>query len=229
MSSFSSYNRLISNADKSLSDKIKNLKYSSTRPNSLKVSKDVTIGWDNVLADPPFNDSETTKNELMYVSWLTKNRSAQEKRLVELVDDEPKALYYETLSDLNLEFPHKIFDKSWKILNPIIKNLKNRFNRPRPYQLAEYYDVDIDVIETKTHHTPAYPSGHTAYAALAAYILAAKYPEHSSQFFYQVSIAGMARMLQGVHYPSDNEASMVITGAVWEDIRYRLFPELKNF
>ena len=59
--------------------------------------------------------------------------------------------------------------------------------------------------------------------------LAAKYPAHSEHFFNKVSTAGMARMLMGVHYPSDNEASMIITGAVWEDIRYKLFPELPNF
>jgi hypothetical protein len=32
-----------------------------------------------------------------------------------------------------------------------------------------------------------------------------------------------------VHYPSDNEASMVISGAIWEDLRYKLFPNLYSF
>tara|TARA_R110000737_G_scaffold347568_1_gene379363 strand:- start:172 stop:516 length:345 start_codon:yes stop_codon:yes gene_type:complete len=112
---------------------------------------------------------------------------------------------------------------------PVIENLKYKFNRPRPYQLAPLYNININIIETNSHKRPAYPSGHTAYAALGAYILSAKYPQYSSEFFSQVSTAGMARMLQGVHYPSDNEASMVISAAIWENIRYDLFPELQNF
>jgi acid phosphatase (class A) len=114
-------------------------------------------------------------------------------------------------------------------MSPVIKNIKYKFNRPRPYQLASIYNIEINAIMTKTHRTPSYPSGHTAYAALGAYILSAKYPKYSSDFFSKVSLAGMARMLQGVHYPSDNEAAMIISGAIWEDIRYSLFPELKNF
>ena len=82
---------------------------------------------------------------------------------------------------------------------------------------------------TETIHTPSYPSGHSAYAAICAYLLAAMYPEHSSHFFGHVGEVSMARMKQGVHYPSDTEASMVITGAIWEDIRYKMFPSLKQF
>ena len=157
------------------------------------------------------------------------NFSISQVELIKLVDNEPTDLYHKTLRKLNLEFPGKIFDKSWNILKPIIKNLKHKHNRPRPYQLAEKYGIPINLLDSKTAQTPSYPSGHTAYAALGAYILAAKYPQFSEYFFDKVQTAGMARMLMGVHYPSDNEASMIITGAVWEDIRYKLFPELPNF
>ena len=125
--------------------------------------------------------------------------------------------------------PLKEFKKANTILEPIIKNLKDKFNRPRPKQLGDIMGFDIKVIETGTHHTPAYPSGHTAYAAIAAYLFADMYPYYSSEFFKMIGLAGFARCLQGVHYPSDNEASMVITGAVWQDIRYKLFPELEPY
>jgi len=44
-----------------------------------------------------------------------------------------------------------------------------------------------------------------------------------------INLAGFARCLQGVHYPSDNEASMVISGAIWQDVRYKLFPNLQHY
>lgn len=215
-------------ADKFVKEQIANMKYTDN-PRTWDVSDKITIAWDDVLPDPPTNDGEITKREILYVSELTKNRTNSQVDLIKLVDNEPTDLYHKTLRKLNLEFPKEIFDKSWNILKPIILNLKHRHNRPRPYQLSEKYGIEINLLDSKTAQTPSYPSGHTAYAALGAYILAAKYPQFSEYFFDKVQTAGMARMLMGVHYPSDNEASMIITGAVWEDMRYKLFPELPNF
>ena len=215
-------------ADKFVKEQIKNMKYTDN-PRTWDVSDKITIAWDDILPDPPSNDSDVTKKELVYLSELTRNRSNSQVELIKLVDKEPNDLYHKTLKRLNLEFPQDIFDKSWSILKNIIKNLKHQHNRPRPYQISDKHGIAINLLDSKTAQTPAYPSGHTAYAALGAYILAAKYPAHSEHFFNKVSTAGMARMLMGVHYPSDNEASMIITGAVWEDIRYKLFPELPNF
>lgn len=215
-------------ADKAVKERLRSVKYTDN-PKTWDVSDKITIAWDDILPDPPSNDSDVTKKELVYLSELTRNRSNSQVELIKLVDKEPNDLYHKTLKRLNLEFPQDIFDKSWSILKNIIKNLKHQHNRPRPYQISDQYGIAINLLDSKTAQTPAYPSGHTAYAALGAYILAAKYPAHSEHFFDKVSTAGMARMLMGVHYPSDNEASMIITGAVWEDIRYKLFPELPNF
>lgn len=215
-------------ADKAVKEQLRSVKYTDN-PKTWDVSDKITIAWDDILPDPPSNDSDVTKKELVYLSELTRNRSNSQVELIKLVDKEPNDLYHKTLKRLNLEFPQDIFDKSWSILKNIIKNLKHQHNRPRPYQISDQYGIAINLLDSKTAQTPAYPSGHTAYAALGAYILAAKYPAHSEHFFDKVSTAGMARMLMGVHYPSDNEASMIITGAVWEDIRYKLFPELPNF
>ena len=214
--------------DKVIKEQLRSIKYTDN-PKTWDVSDKITIAWDDILPDPPSNDSDVTKKELVYLSELTRNRSNSQVELIKLVDKEPNDLYHKTLKRLNLEFPQDIFDKSWNILKNIIKNLKHQHNRPRPYQISDKYGIAINLLDSKTAKTPAYPSGHTAYAALGAYILAAKYPAHSEHFFDKVSTAGMARMLMGVHYPSDNEASMIIAGAVWEDIRYKLFPELPNF
>jgi acid phosphatase (class A) len=103
----------------------------------------------------------------------------------------------------------------------IVDHLKFYYNRPRPYQLSEYYGVSINRIITKTHKTPAYPSGHTMYAALIAEILSDKYPEHKKEFDKLVDLCGKARELQGVHYPSDNEAAKKIIKTI--------YPELKKY
>jgi hypothetical protein len=219
----------IESANIAVSNSVNKIVFSNVKKQPLAVSKDVTIAWKNVLAEPPLNNSETTKKELLYLSDLTKELTSEQVRLILTIDKDPYAPFYEVLETKNIVFPKKELFQVWSIMYNIVLNVKYIYNRPRPYQLAGAFGLKINVLETKTHNTPSYPSGHTAQTAVGAYVLAAKYPEYSGEFFDKVSVTGMARMLQGVHYPSDNEASMVLVGAVWENIRYKLFPEFKNF
>lgn len=214
--------------DKAFSENINSVKYTDSKK-SWKVSNGITIDWKNVLPKPPENNSEETRKELQYLQSITKSLSTADENLIYLVDKEPLDLYNGILKEYNLQMPKTAFDKVWNITRPIIMNLKHQYNRPRPDQLAKRLGFNVNVVKTKTHHTPAYPSGHTAYTAMAAYLLADMYPDLSSDFFRRIGEAGLARCLQGVHYPSDNEASMVISGAIWQDIRYKLFPDLEPY
>lgn len=218
----------LSDIEKAFSENINSIKYTDSKK-SWKVSDRITIDWENVLPKPPANNSKETRKELEYLQNLTKNLTVQQKALVHLVDGEPLDIYNPILKKHRLEMPKKDFKKIYNLTYPVIMNLKHQYNRPRPKQLGDRLGFKINVIETKTHHTPAYPSGHTVYAAMGAYLLADKYPELSSEFFRKISDAGLARCLQGVHYPSDNEASMVISSAIWQDLRYKLFPDLEPY
>jgi hypothetical protein len=218
----------ISALDKAFSENINSVKYTDSKK-SWKVSDRITIDWRNVLPDPPANNSKETAKELEYLQAITKNLTISERNLIELVDKEPLDLYNPILRRHDLKMPKKDFKKIYNLTYPVIMNLKHQYNRPRPKQLGDRLGFKINVIETKTHHTPAYPSGHTVYAAMGAYLLADMYPELSSDFFRKIGEAGLARCLQGVHYPSDNEASMVISGAIWQDLRYKLFPDLEPY
>lgn len=195
------------------------------KPKTYKISPLIDINWQEVLADPPKNTSETTKYELLYLQEITRSLTVGEVQLVKMVDkDFGHPLYQHVLG--NIPFPEKEIDKLWNIVDNVIQMLKFKYDRPRPYQLAPLSGIDVNVMYSDSHLTPAYPSGHTAYGAIATYYLAAKYPELSGELFRIPGQIGLARCLQGVHYPSDNEASMVIVGAIWENIRYKLYPEL---
>jgi len=205
--------------------KIDNLKYSE-KTEKIDVGNQFTVDWFNCLPLPPKNTSEVTMRELKYLEKLTKHVYYDGVKLVETVDKEPLDLFKSTLRKYSLKFNENDFQNLWSVCRPVVLSLKNKFNRPRPYQLAKYFGLKINVTETKTHQTPSYPSGHTCYTALAAHFLSAKFPEHSSHFFDKVGIAAYARCLQGVHYPSDNDAAMTLSGVLWEDLKYKMFPNL---
>jgi hypothetical protein len=89
--------------------------------------------------------------------------------------------------------------------------------------LAKYYDLNIDVIVTDTHHTAAYPSGHTVYSSLVAHIIEYYYPTVNKQKLDSlVKDTGKARILQGVHYPSDNLASIKLTKFLFNKLKERI-------
>jgi hypothetical protein len=219
---------IVSEINKSISSTLDSVVYTS-KTKTWKVNSILTIDWRGVLPEPPKNTSEETKKELEYLQNITNNLSYEDKNLIQLVDKEPLDLYKPIFQKMGQPIPKKEFEKIWRISEPVVMNLKHKFNRPRPKQLADLLDYNVNVTKTKTHNTPAYPSGHTVYAAMGAYLFADIHPRYSSEFFKMIGLAGLARCLQGVHYPSDNEAAMVISGAIWQDIRYKLFPELQPY
>jgi hypothetical protein len=59
------------------------------------------------------------------------------------------------------------------------------------------------------------------YAALIGEFLIDQYPEHKSKIDAITERTGLARVLQGIHYPSDNKASIQIVKTI--------FPNLKQY
>ena len=213
--------KIISEVSEGISESLNEMVYSKDIPPEEKVSKLISIDWKNVLPDPPKNNSKTTRDELLELSKLTKNRTKEQLDLVMIVDKRVEDLFIPYLEKANLDFPKKTIEKLYKtIFYPVFMNLKWQYNRPRPYQLGPMLGIKIDHVETETHHTPAYPSGHTAYGAMLASFLSEIYPSHSSDFYKLANLVGMARKLQGVHYESDNSSAMVIASAIWEDVRF---------
>lgn len=187
------------------------------------------INLKSILPPPPKNSSIITKKELEKISKATKTRTNKEIDLVYLVDNEPLELFYNYLREKNLKFPSNLFNDHYNVLEQYVYALKYYYNRARPEKLAPYFNIDIDVIYTETHGTPSYPSGHTMYSELAAHILSDMYPSYEKDFFKLSGYCALARILQGVHYPSDNQASKVAVNKLYRLMKVRQDEKTKNF
>lgn len=213
--------KIISEVSDSISKSINDMVYSKDIEPDRKVSNLVFIDWRNILTEPPENNSEITREELKRLAKLTTNRTDKQLEISMLVDNKVEDLFIPYLEKYNLSFPRKTIEKLYDtVIFPVVMNLKWQYNRPRPYQLNTKLGIDIDHIETETHNTPSYPSGHTAYGAMLAAFLSEIYPSHSSSFYELANMVGFARKIQGVHYSSDNDAAMIIVGALWRDVRF---------
>ena len=183
----------------------------------------------SILPPPPKNSSLTTKRELEEIARATKNRTRKELDLIYLVDNEPLDLFTSSLQKRGMKFPKNIFEQHYNVLEQYVYALKFYHNRARPEQLAPYFNLDVDVLYTDTHHTPAYPSGHAMYSELAAHILSDLYPELREEFFQLSDYCGLARILQGVHYPSDNKAARIAVNKLYPLMKEIEDDKSKNF
>ncbi len=85
----------------------------------------------------------------------------------------------------------------------LITKLKWLYNRPRPYQVAQQAGVDFTPMDSKTAHTPAYPSGHTIQGYLMASHLSGVAPQHRAAFMDLAHRCSWGRVVAGYHWPSD--------------------------
>ena len=168
----------------------------------------ITLDWKTILEPPSSNSSNKTKQELNNLINITNNRSKKDLELLYNIDTSPEYYLVDILDKLKLDTHINHLKELYKIIKPILFNVKYLFNRPRPYQLAEIYKVNLNTIHTLTHHTPSYPSGHTVYCSLYKELLSYYYPEYIGLFDSAVRKTILGRELQGVHFHSDNLASI---------------------
>ena len=107
--------------------------------------------------------------------------------------------------EIGVDFPKDMVEELKDACGAVILDLKYHFNRPRPYRLAELYDIDLGTNELKetTFDSPSYPSGHATQATLIANYLANKNPLHRGKFLKLGRDIGRSRVVAKVHYPSD--------------------------
>ena len=166
-------------------------------------------GWENIqITPPPENDSDRTKQELVEITNIQQERTKEDENSIAVSDMMDSFHFREYLNENNLEYKSSelsaIIEDVWKIT----RTFKNKFNRPRPYQVAKALNMDFDTMYGESMATPAYPSGHSVGTRLTAEYLSLKHPAHRKQFIEIAEKVGMGRLQAGFHYRSDHEAGI---------------------
>ena len=114
---------------------------------------------------PPDNDSKTTLDEVKYL--------AKVKPIMESIKGRDKVVgsFMGLVESTGLKVNKKDLDQITNESAKIIYELKYHYNRPRPYQIAEFYGIDLNGTELDSMKTPSYPSGHAVQGYLIGEIL----------------------------------------------------------
>lgn len=170
-------------------------------------------------SDYPANDSEEVKNELEEIVQSMKDLDNDENApyLVRYINYDRGliTLLIKTLSEMGVKEEitiRSIFDD----ISPLILKLKYKYQRPRPYQLAQYYKLKLFPFKSDSAGTPSFPSGHTIQSQVILGVLGQKYPKYYSQFKKMAEDIGYSRIYLGLHYPSDNDFGHLVAQRILE-------------
>ena len=147
---------------------------------------------------PTINVYPNNFNEVKIVEKYVKQKNQIMNDFIKLTD---KSVLY-AFQDIVIESREQLSKMEREIV-PFITFFKNLFNRSRPKQINE----NLNVFESVSANTPAFPSGHTCQAYYLAKKLSIKYPEKREKLFELAEKCGQARIYAGLHYPSDHEFS----------------------
>lgn len=200
---------------------IDDIKYYQTQePINKNHLEKIGFNYLNVIPKPPLNNSIEVLSELDELIEITTFRNSSDTYLVYMVDREPLELFANFALKNDIKLPLLKFKQLYyDYVSNIITDIKNYYNRPRPKQLADFLEKDLSIIYTESHETPAYPSGHAAYAYLAAHVFSDMYNKYKREFFEIADQCAYARMLQGVHYRSDNVAAKILINRIYNQIK----------
>ena len=148
---------------------------------------------------PPENSSATTLDEVKYLATVE-----EDKEFVKYNDD-IKEVFKKALAELELPYIKEELDSLLDQSAKFVMELKYKYNRPRPYQIAEFYGIDLNGLELDTMKTPSYPSGHATQGYLLGKYYSDKYPEDKEHFTQVGEDIAHSRVIAKAHYPSDKK------------------------
>lgn len=171
--------------------------------------------WQEIkLKPPPNNSSDTTKSELEQLAYRSSNLSKKERQSIKDQDiDNLENVFIELLESdgeiVSSELKSKVKQISEE-LTTIGIFFKLKFDRARPYQLMDEFNIRNDIKRGKTTDSPSYPSTHAIIGRYLAKWLSDKFPDQEKELLKLGYDLGYNRVLAGFHYPSDFDAGVML-------------------
>ena len=197
-----------------------NLKVKEDRSGIIKACEEKGIIKDILENHPfPINTSDETKNELEYLTKLTKEASEEDLNFCKLIETNHYDFFVIVAKKLGLDVSEEEILKWVEDIDPVLFYLKDKFNRPRPYQLAKELNLPLYPITASDANSAAYPSGHTLDFLVILYHFGKMKPEIAEEIDELYHKIKRVRELSGLHYPSDRKISEYLFK---ELIKYKL-------
>jgi|TARA_B100000287_G_scaffold53889_1_gene47395 acid phosphatase (class A) len=173
--------------------------------------------WDeNIILPrmmPPENDSSLTLKEIKYLAEIEPSQE-----VAEMGDDVLKN-FMDLIEKHEVNVSEEMISRIIKESGKFIMQLKYHYNRPRPYQIAEFYQMDLNGTTLDSMKTPSYPSGHATQGYLIGEYLASVDNLNGNIYRDKAEEIAESRIIAKAHYPSDKAYGKTIAKALFRGMR----------
>ena len=178
-----------------------------------KIDRPITLFEDISISLQPFpeNTSKKTLEEVKYLSEIEEDIDYVRE------NDKVKESFGKLHEELELEYNEDEAGKYLKESSKYIMELKYKFQRPRPHQIADFYGIDLNGVDLDSMKTPSYPSGHATQGYLLGMIYSERYPEHRKEFMKLGDDIAESRIVGKAHFPSDKKAGIELAEKLFQN------------
>jgi len=171
----------------------------------------------------PLNDSELVKDELNEIVDYVNNINQEENnfflRRYKAYDRNLRQAVSTTFKQKGIDV-ESLCNEIVDDIKGLICKLKYFYQRPRPYQLAQYYKLKLFPYDSYTANTPSYPSGHTLEAYVILNVIANKHPNEYQFCKDMIDDIAYSRLYLGLHFSSDNDFAKEIAKEILKDPKF---------
>ncbi len=178
-----------------------------------RIDQPITLFEDISISLQPFpeNTSKKTLEEVKYLSDIEEDREFVKEH------DKVSKVFGKLHKDLGLEFNKDEAKKYNRESAKHIMELKYKYQRPRPHQIADFYGIDLNGVDLDSMRTPSYPSGHATQGYLLGMIYSERYPQYNEEFIRLAEDIAESRIIGKAHYPSDKKAGIELAEKLFEN------------
>ena len=178
-----------------------------------KIDRPITLFEDISISLQPFpeNTSKKTLEEVKYLSEIEEDVDYVRE------NDKVKESFGKLHEELELEYNEDEAGKYLKESSKYIMELKYKFQRPRPHQIADFYGIDLNGVDLDSMKTPSYPSGHATQGYLLGMIYSERYPQYNEEFIRLAEDIAESRIIGKAHFPSDKKAGIELAEKLFEN------------
>jgi hypothetical protein len=172
----------------------------------------------------PKNSSEATKEELNQIADNIEILKKSETHLkwYRIYDRGFRSYFLEGLKKEGVKENEavELINSIMEDVKPLLAKLKYYFQRPRPYQLAEYYKLKLFPFESRSADSPSFPSGHAFQGKIITEVLGNRYPNLYANMQKVLDDICYSRVYMGLHYQSDIDVAIFCAEKVLSDLTF---------
>lgn len=169
------------------------------------------------IDEAPKNDSDTTRKDLDILMAEMSRVTPEDITFARFVEEHLEQVFIDFLNAKKIKATMEEYFMIDGQTESLLNWLKTAINRPRPYQLAYYYELPFYPLIHTDANSAAYPSGHSLTAFVMSEYYARKYPEHRVELEALAKKIAKSRELMGIHFPSDQVLSREIADVIWKN------------